>query len=65
MPAVTIARSLSDTFAGVLPGHAPALIAAQLIGAVLATWLFGWLLRPGTAPVAAKDLRPAPARDLG
>ena len=54
---MTIARSLSDTFAGILPGHAPAFIAAQLIGAVLATWLFGWLLRPSAARCPAKELR--------
>jgi len=35
-PAVTIARSLSDTFAGISPGHAPMFIAAQLVGAGLA-----------------------------
>ena len=55
----------ADTFAGILPGHAPAFIAAQLVGAVLATWLFGWLLRPAGAPVPAKELRTAAARDLG
>jgi len=65
-PAVTIARSLSNTFAGILPGHAPAFIAAQLVGAVLATWLFGWLLRSSGATVPAKELRrTAAARDLG
>jgi glycerol uptake facilitator-like aquaporin len=63
-PAVTIARSLSDTFAGILPGHVPAFIAAQLIGVVLATWLFGWLLRPAAIPFAAKELRAATARDI-
>jgi glycerol uptake facilitator-like aquaporin len=31
-PAVTLARTLSDTFAGIMPVHAPAFIAAQLIG---------------------------------
>lgn len=36
-PAVTIARSLSDTFAGISPAHAPMFIAAQCVGAVLAT----------------------------
>ncbi|MFI5030416.1 MAG: aquaporin [Reyranellales bacterium] len=36
-PAVTIARSLSDTFAGIAPVDAPAFIAAQLVGAALAT----------------------------
>ena len=35
-PAITVARSLSDTFAGIAPGDVPAFIAAQLIGAGLA-----------------------------
>ena len=35
-PAVTIARSLSDTFAGINPAHAPGFIVAQLIGAAIA-----------------------------
>jgi glycerol uptake facilitator-like aquaporin len=46
-PAVTIARSLSDTFAGIAPGDAPGFIAAELLGALAATWLFGWLFAPG------------------
>ncbi|MEO1427035.1 MAG: MIP/aquaporin family protein, partial [Pseudomonadota bacterium] len=32
-PAVTIARSFSDTFAGIYPGHMPMFIVAQLVGA--------------------------------
>ncbi|MEM9473937.1 MAG: MIP/aquaporin family protein [Pseudomonadota bacterium] len=36
-PAVTIARGLSDTFAGIDPAHAPMFIAMQIVGAVLAT----------------------------
>jgi glycerol uptake facilitator-like aquaporin len=44
-PAVTIARTLSDTFAGIAPSSAPAFIAAQLAGAVAAVVVFGWLLR--------------------
>jgi glycerol uptake facilitator-like aquaporin len=43
-PAVTLARSLSDTFAGIAPASAPAFVAAQLAGAVVATGVFGWLL---------------------
>jgi glycerol uptake facilitator-like aquaporin len=43
-PAVTIARSLSDTFAGIAPAHAPMFIAMQVIGAVLAAGVGGWLL---------------------
>jgi len=44
-PAVTLARSLSDTFAGIAPASAPAFIAAQLAGALAAYGLFGWLLK--------------------
>ena len=44
-PAVTVARSLSDTFAGIAPASAPAFILAQLAGALLAAALFGWLLK--------------------
>ena len=44
-PAVTIARSLSDTFAGIAPASVPGFIAAQLVGAILASSFFGWLLR--------------------
>ncbi|MEM8592940.1 MAG: MIP/aquaporin family protein [Pseudomonadota bacterium] len=36
-PAVTIARSFTDTFAGILPAHAPTFIAVQLATAALAT----------------------------
>lgn len=42
-PAVTLARSLSDTFAGIAPADAPAFILAQLLGAAAATVLFRWL----------------------
>jgi glycerol uptake facilitator-like aquaporin len=44
-PAVTIARSLSDTFAGIAPSSAPAFIAAQLAGAVAASLFFDWQFR--------------------
>jgi glycerol uptake facilitator-like aquaporin len=42
-PAVTIARALSDTFAGIAPADVPAFIAAQIAGALAATWLSAWL----------------------
>ena len=45
-PAVTLARSLSDTFAGIAPPSVPAFVAAQLVGALAAAGLCGWLLRP-------------------
>ena len=44
-PAVTLARSLSNTFAGIAPSSVPGFIAAQLIGAGAGALLFGWLLR--------------------
>ncbi len=44
-PAVTIARSLSNTFAGIAPSSAPAFIIAQFAGAALAALLSGWLFR--------------------
>ncbi|MEO0588999.1 MAG: aquaporin [Pseudomonadota bacterium] len=42
-PAITIVRSLSNTFAGIAPGDAPLFIAAQLVGAAFAVALSGWL----------------------
>lgn len=44
-PAVTVARSVSDTFAGIRPIDAPAFILAQLGGAVAAMLISSWLLR--------------------
>ena len=49
-PAVTIARSLSNTFAGIAPSSAPVFIIAQLMGAMAASLLFGWLLKEKDAP---------------
>ena len=49
-PAVTLARGLSDTFAGIAPASAPAFILAQFVGALAATLVFGWLLKDQTAP---------------
>lgn len=42
-PAVTIARSLTDTFSGIRPEDVGGFIAAQIIGALLATAVFRWL----------------------
>ena len=44
-PAVTVARSVSDTFAGIRPIDAPAFILAQLGGAAAAFLISSWLLR--------------------
>jgi glycerol uptake facilitator-like aquaporin len=43
-PAVTIARSMSNTFAGIRPADAGGFVTAQLAGAVAATLLFRWLI---------------------
>ncbi len=42
-PAVTLARSLTDTFSGILPAHAPMFIAAQLVGSLTAVAVCAWL----------------------
>jgi glycerol uptake facilitator-like aquaporin len=44
-PAVTIARSLSNTFAGIRPVDVAPFVTAQLAGAAAATALFGWFAR--------------------
>ena len=46
-PAVTIARSLTGTFSGIRPADAPLFILCQIIGALLATYAFVWLLGLG------------------
>jgi arsenate reductase len=56
-PAVTLGRTLSDTFAGIRPADAPLFIAAQFAGAVTATLLFRWLV-PRLPAVAPKVLLP-------
>lgn len=43
-PAVAIARSLTDTFAGIRPLDLPGFIIAEMLGALLALVLIGWLL---------------------
>lgn len=51
-PAVTIARSLSNTFAGIRPADVPPFVVAQLAGALAATLLFRWLVPP-PSPLSA------------
>jgi glycerol uptake facilitator-like aquaporin len=45
-PAVTIARSLTDTFAGIAPADAPMFVLVQAIGALAGMMLMVWLLEP-------------------
>jgi len=56
-PAVTIGRTLSDTFAGIRPADAPLFIGAQFAGAISATLFFRWLV-PSLSIVAPKVLLP-------
>lgn len=49
-PAVTVARTLTDTFSGIRPLDAPAFIVAQLAGAILAVVVLTWLLAPAATP---------------
>ena len=53
-PAVTFARALSDTFAGIRPLDVPGFVLAQLAGAMTATVLFRWLVP--ALPVTAPDV---------
>lgn len=53
-PAVTIARCLSDTFAGIRPIDVPLFVVAQFTGGISATILFRWLVP--RLPSAAKDV---------
>jgi len=43
-PAVTFARALTDTFAGIRPSDVPGFVVAQIAGAAAATFLFRWLV---------------------
>ena len=55
-PAVAIARSFTNTFSGIRPTDLPGFIAAELLGAILAMMLMGWLLRgAGEVTATAKE----------
>jgi glycerol uptake facilitator-like aquaporin len=53
-PAITIARSLSDTFAGIAPADVPMFIVAQSLGAALAALLARWLFGERSVPNGSK-----------
>lgn len=55
-PAVAVARAFSNTFAGIRPLDVPAFIIAELVGALLAMALAGWLL---AEPKPLPQMRPA------
>lgn len=62
-PAITVARALTDTFAGIRPADVPAFIAAQLIGATIATGLSRLLFEP-TLKTGARQSRRGYAKPL-
>jgi glycerol uptake facilitator-like aquaporin len=60
-PAVTIARSISDTFAGIRPQDAPGFIVAQLVATVIAVRALSWLFdSPAKATTSQASLSAAP-----
>jgi len=60
-PAVTIARTMSDTFAGISPSSVPMFVLMQLLGGALALLLIK-ALYPEAAAVAAVIAEPQPTR---
>jgi glycerol uptake facilitator-like aquaporin len=54
-PAVTVARSLSDTFAGIRPADVVPFMVAQIAGGLAATFAFRWL-KPAANPVFSKSI---------
>lgn len=57
-PAITVARSLSNTFAGIAPRDVPEFVIAQLVGAALGALVAGWLFVPsGDQQVDVKGRR--------
>ena len=61
-PAVTLARTLTDTFSGIRPGSAPAFVLAQAVGGALGYLLIRWLYPRPTSLAArvAADAGPDP-----
>ena len=55
-PAVAIARSFTNTFAGIRPIDLPGFIVAELVGALIGLLLMAWLLRP-TSGTAKSEVR--------
>jgi glycerol uptake facilitator-like aquaporin len=55
-PAVTLARALTDTFAGIRPVDVPGFIAGQTLGAVAATALFSWFQAGSPSGSTAKEM---------
>jgi glycerol uptake facilitator-like aquaporin len=61
-PAVTLGRTLTDTWTGISPGSVPTFLAGQIAGTIAAILLVHWLYAPGPEE-AARVLIPHPERD--
>jgi glycerol uptake facilitator-like aquaporin len=59
-PAITVARSLSNTFAGIRPADVPGFVAAQMVGAVAGLLLARLLFTDGRASDAAQEVSGGP-----
>ncbi|MES2253639.1 MAG: MIP/aquaporin family protein [Pseudomonadota bacterium] len=51
-PAVTLARSLTNSFSGIAPGSVPLFLIAQFAGAAVGAWMMGWLIGSHQRPTA-------------
>jgi len=60
-PAITIARSLSDTFSGIRPVDVPGFVAAQIVGALVALWLGRFLFASADSGVQQRASSAVPA----
>lgn len=56
-PAVTVARSVTNTFSGIRPADVPGFILAQLVAAAAATALLRWLVPPSRAALSSTPSR--------
>ena len=54
-PAITIARSLSDTFSGIRPVDAPGFVVAQIVGALVGLWLARFLFAQPDASARQRE----------
>lgn len=64
-PAVTLARAMTDTFAGIRPSDVPGFLLGQAIGLLLVLVVTGWLFRNGGAPQAVSRCDVKPTRSDG
>jgi glycerol uptake facilitator-like aquaporin len=60
-PAVTLARAATNTFAGIRPSDVPGFIVAEIVAALIATFIARWFYRASTSPSLASSDRNAEA----